>query len=191
MCSFNRGNIEGTNSSKICVWCLMFVRWLVLWIDLTEGRYICEKSLEMCICLWPEFDCPEVTLCGWQDIKIQLLLLLLPHGQSWAGLLSWAVPHQLGRPHKLDSTSWVRLYLTHLAIPHKLGSTSWELGSTSWGLGRLYENWAVPITSWVGQYLVRVGPYLMRAGQYLVRIRQAPWELGTTSRVGLYLMSWA
>ena len=30
----------------------------------------------MCICLWPEFDCPEVTLCGWQDIKIQLLLLL-------------------------------------------------------------------------------------------------------------------
>ena len=32
----------------------------------------------MCICLWPEFDCPVVTLCGWQDIKIQLLLLLLP-----------------------------------------------------------------------------------------------------------------
>ena len=30
----------------------------------------------MCICLWPEFDCPEETLCGWQDIKIQLLLLL-------------------------------------------------------------------------------------------------------------------
>ena len=29
----------------------------------------------MCIFLWPEFDCPEVTLCGWQDIKIQLLLL--------------------------------------------------------------------------------------------------------------------
>ena len=34
----------------------------------------------MCICLWPEFDCPEVTLCGWQDIKIQLLLLLLLFG---------------------------------------------------------------------------------------------------------------
>ena len=37
MCSFNRGNIEGTNSSKICVWCLCmfyvcevisFVDWL-------------------------------------------------------------------------------------------------------------------------------------------------------------------
>jgi len=27
----------------------------------------------MCICLWPEFDCPGVTLCGWQDIKIQLI----------------------------------------------------------------------------------------------------------------------
>ena len=38
---------------------------------------ICEKSLETCTCLWPEFDCPEVTLCGWQDIKIQLLLLLV------------------------------------------------------------------------------------------------------------------
>ena len=39
--------------------------------------FICEKSLEMCICLVSsyEFDCPEVTLCGWQDIKIQLVLL--------------------------------------------------------------------------------------------------------------------
>ena len=25
---------------------------------------------------WPEFDCPEVTLSDWQDIKIQLLLLI-------------------------------------------------------------------------------------------------------------------
>ena len=32
-----------------------------------------EKSFEMCICSWPEFDCPEVTLHAWQDIKIQLL----------------------------------------------------------------------------------------------------------------------
>ena len=31
----------------------------------------------MCICLCPEFDSPEVTLRGWQNIKIQLLLLLL------------------------------------------------------------------------------------------------------------------
>ena len=27
----------------------------------------------MYICLWPEFECPGVTLCGWQDIKIQFL----------------------------------------------------------------------------------------------------------------------
>ena len=42
--------------------------WYIIYI------YICEKSLGMCICLWPEFDCPEVTLCFWQDIKIELLL---------------------------------------------------------------------------------------------------------------------
>ena len=43
----------------------------------------------MCICLWPDFDCPEVTLCGWQDIKIQLLLLLLlllPFPRLWCNL---------------------------------------------------------------------------------------------------------
>ena len=34
-----------------------------------------ETSLEMYICLWPDFDCPEMTLCGWYDIKIQLLQL--------------------------------------------------------------------------------------------------------------------
>ena len=32
MCSFNRGNIEGANSSKICVWCLC-VYVLCLWND--------------------------------------------------------------------------------------------------------------------------------------------------------------
>ena len=31
--------------------------------------YICENSFEMYICLWPEFDCPDVSLCGWQEIK--------------------------------------------------------------------------------------------------------------------------
>ena len=89
MCSFNRGNIEGTNSSKICVWCLcVYVLCLrrdwfcgLTWQRVEKG----EKSLEMYICLWPEFDCPEVTLCGWQDIKIQLLLLLLL--QNWLNLL--------------------------------------------------------------------------------------------------------
>ena len=59
----------------VCIFCFMFVKWLVLWIDLTKGlyTYIYEKSFEMWVCLWPEFHCPEVTLCGWQDVKIQLL----------------------------------------------------------------------------------------------------------------------
>ena len=39
--------------------------------------YIQEnKSLEMCIYLWPEFDCPEVTLFGWQDIKILHFIIM-------------------------------------------------------------------------------------------------------------------
>ena len=77
MCSFKRGNVEETNSSEICVWCLcMYVS--CLWSDWYCGvTWQSEKSLEMFICLWPQFDCPEVTMCGWQDIKIQLLLLLL------------------------------------------------------------------------------------------------------------------
>ena len=51
-------------------------RWLLFHTTSAQCQ-VSEKSLEMCICLWPEFDCPEVTLCGWQDINIQLLLLLL------------------------------------------------------------------------------------------------------------------
>ena len=65
--------------SNVCVCnnvCFMFVWQLVLWIDLTEGLYIYKKSFEMCIYLWFEFDCPEVT---------QLLLLLpsLCFSHSW------------------------------------------------------------------------------------------------------------
>ena len=37
--------------------------------------YIDEMFLSVHL-LMTEFDCPEVTLCGLQDIKIQLLLLL-------------------------------------------------------------------------------------------------------------------
>ena len=59
--------------------CLMFVYVCFMFVIWLERGLICEKSLEMWICLWPEFDCPEVTLCGWQDIKIQLLLLLVHH----------------------------------------------------------------------------------------------------------------
>ena len=36
------------------------------WLDKTFILY--EKCFEMFICVWLEFDCPEVTQCGWQDI---------------------------------------------------------------------------------------------------------------------------
>ena len=82
MCSFNRGNVEGTNSSKMCVWCLcMYVLFYVCkvigFVDWLGKGYIYEKRFEMRICLCPEFECPEVTLCGWQNIKIQLLQSLI------------------------------------------------------------------------------------------------------------------
>ena len=106
-CSFYRGNTEGTNSSKFCVWCLCtcicFVSCLCrdLFCGLTWERvdiyiYICFVS---CLCrdlfcgltwervdiyiygksfwivhlLLTEFDRPEVTLCGWQDVQIKWL----------------------------------------------------------------------------------------------------------------------
>lgn len=36
------------------------------------------ESSETCICLW-QFNYPEVTLCGWRDVNIQLLTF--PQGQ--------------------------------------------------------------------------------------------------------------
>ena len=39
-------------------------------------KFTYEKNVKPCIDLWPSlmvwsFDCPEVTLCGWPDVKIQ------------------------------------------------------------------------------------------------------------------------
>ena len=56
----------------VYMFCFTFAKWLVLWI-IWQRVYMYEKSLEMCICLWPESDRLEVTKCGWQDVKIQLL----------------------------------------------------------------------------------------------------------------------
>ena len=56
--------------------CFVYVCKVIAFVDWLDKGFIYniyEKSFEMCICLWPEYDCPEVTLCGWQDIKIQLL----------------------------------------------------------------------------------------------------------------------
>ena len=49
---------------------------------LTWERVYILRDFQMCICLW-QFDCPEVTLCGRQDVRIQLLTNLYP---SWSEL---------------------------------------------------------------------------------------------------------
>ena len=78
MCSFNRGDTEGTNYWKlyfdvrVCIF-LLCVWEVIGFVDWLDKRFMYEKRFDMYICLWPEFDCPEVTHCGWQDNKIQLL----------------------------------------------------------------------------------------------------------------------
>ena len=70
MRSFNRGNSEGPNSFKICF--SVYMHYVSVWIDLRKG-YLWEEFRNVCL-LTMEFDFPEVTLCSWQDIKIQWLL---------------------------------------------------------------------------------------------------------------------
>ena len=55
---------------------LFYVYEVIGVVDWHDKGLIYEKSYEMCMCLWPEFDCPEVTLCGCQDVKIQLTNLI-------------------------------------------------------------------------------------------------------------------
>ena len=56
MYSFNRGNVEATNSSKICVWCLcacfVFVCLGIGIVDWLEKGFVHEKSFEVCVYLW-------------------------------------------------------------------------------------------------------------------------------------------
>ena len=76
---------------RFCVWEVIgFVDWL-------DERFIYEKRFDMYICLWPEFDSPEVTHCGWQDNKIQLLTHLqnLKVKTSWSGRCLWTETHIL------------------------------------------------------------------------------------------------
>ena len=77
-CSFNRGSIGGTNSLKICVWCLCkYVSFYVCVgtgsTDWLEKRFDRWEEFRNGSLLMAEFDCPEVTLCNWQDVQIQLL----------------------------------------------------------------------------------------------------------------------
>ena len=62
VCSFNRGNIKGTNSSKICVWCLCMsvlfcVRVGIGFVDWLEKGWEEFWSVHL---LMTDFDFPEV-----------------------------------------------------------------------------------------------------------------------------------
>ena len=60
--------------------CLMFVYTCIVLCLCTDWCYgltwerghIYERFWSVCLIMM-EFDCPEVTLCGWQDVKLQLL----------------------------------------------------------------------------------------------------------------------
>ena len=60
-----------------------------------EIRFICEKSFQLyvrtvlkCEFVMTEFDCHDVTLCSWQDVKIQSLSHELTAGSSQRGRCS-------------------------------------------------------------------------------------------------------
>ena len=81
--------------------CLQSDWFCILTRQRVDTYIIREKRLEMFICLWPEFDCPEVTLYGWQDIKTQLLLvLLLPITLCWSKVVWLCSSPQLTWAHK-------------------------------------------------------------------------------------------
>ena len=100
MCSFNRDNIEGTNFSKICVWCscmscMFYVGEVISFVD-----WLDRGLIYICVYI-PEFDCPEVTLHGWQDIKIQLLLQLSIVHVQWCCTFSLSVSFYIFSPLSL------------------------------------------------------------------------------------------
>jgi len=51
------------------------------------------------------YDCPEVTLCGWQDVKIHLLTNKLTESAVIVSHCAW---HCLARDHKAADGCTVR-----------------------------------------------------------------------------------
>ena len=83
-----KDNIEGTNSSKSCVWCLyslLHISVLINFVDLAWEKvhiYIMRRVLKCAF----DYDSLIVLrwLCGWQDIKIQLTpSVQLPDLPQW------------------------------------------------------------------------------------------------------------
>ena len=92
LCTMYFTLIEGCTAGGICVPC-MYSHWrMYRWWNLCTLYVLSLNDILLVEFVyfvftlmqgesynrWPqsEFDCPEVSLCGWQDIKIQLLLLL-------------------------------------------------------------------------------------------------------------------
>ena len=57
-------------------------------VDWLDERCIYEKSFGSWICSW-QFDCPDLTLCGWCNVKIQLSIL--PQGSYGSSCLVYFV----------------------------------------------------------------------------------------------------
>ena len=68
MCSFNRGNIEGTNSSKICVWCLY------MYVLCLRSDCFCRLTCRL-IYKWEEFRNVYLLMTrvwlSWGDVCLQ------------------------------------------------------------------------------------------------------------------------
>ena len=107
-----------------------FVREVIVFVDWPDRGliYIYEKNLEMHVCLWPEFDCPEVTHCGWQDIKIQLLWCIQFYFFLWLLTYTptWLYEFCLSR-HNI-AVDWALIFrLLHLDWePVKVASGGWN-----------------------------------------------------------------
>ena len=66
VCSFNRGNIERTNSLKVCVGCLCMY---ALFCVCVGTRFVDWLEKGFMYGVDDEFDWPDVTLCSRQDVK--------------------------------------------------------------------------------------------------------------------------
>ena len=69
-----------------CIYIFVYVCFVLClhgdWLcGLTWGKFYVWEEIWNVNLLMTEFDCPEVILCGWQDVKIQLLT----HSLQYAG----------------------------------------------------------------------------------------------------------